>query len=579
MSLTKNPFEYEAASKLSKETVLEYFIDSYNYARFVRSKRNVFFIGDRGAGKTMTLLYSSLPVQKIKAERSQENDRVLFDIVCIHIPCNNPLFYKKEYELLPELSASVIGEHFLVLFIVYYLSQSFRESNIHIAPEHENKIKEEFEYITDVELPPGALWDSICMFVDKENRKSQKAINLLDIDYYQDPLTFASIVVPLLHAIKKIPQFYDTHFSLMFDDLQDLNEHQVKCINSWISFRDNSLFSFKIATAKVDRPTKITNSGGTIIEGHDYIEIDMEAEYQNANSNFGQLARDIIRQRLKASDIDFEPDDYFFVSPSFEQKMEKCRQQAKQLAEKKIPADTPNRGKKISDEIYKSARAIFFSQLPAKANVPENAYTGFDQLVHLSTGIVRNLLKPCYLMYDDHVSQKKDPKEPIDPQIQARVIRKESEKMWDNMKFLDTQILGCTSEMCKEICNMFDKIFLHFRNRLEKDGMTDRRAVKFVVSEKSHPQYPHLLKLLNIAQKAQLLFVYTSSGKERGVRETYYVPNRMLLPSRSLDHIGQHAYVSIKVSDLMAAAQSGKDIPFRQNDQPQEKTLFDTIND
>ena len=61
-------------------------------------------------------------------------------------------------------------------------------------------------------------------------------------------------------------------------------------MNSWIAYRDHSLFSFKVAVAKVGTQTKITSSGGSILPGHDYTEIDLEAPLQNKDTNFYQLA-------------------------------------------------------------------------------------------------------------------------------------------------------------------------------------------------------------------------------------------------------------------------------------------------
>ena len=63
MSEIKNPFEYEAANNLSDEDIINYYIEDYNYSRFIRSTKNIFLIGERGSGKTMTLLYNSFKIK------------------------------------------------------------------------------------------------------------------------------------------------------------------------------------------------------------------------------------------------------------------------------------------------------------------------------------------------------------------------------------------------------------------------------------------------------------------------------------------------------------------------------------
>ena len=60
-----------------------------------------------------------------------------------------------------------------------------------------------------------------------------------------------------------------------------------------------------------------------------------------------------------------------------------------------------------------------------------------------------------------------------------------------------------------------------------------------------------------------MLYERIGPAKDRGLREKYYVPNRMLWPSIGLDLHGQHARASLKAKDLLAAA-DGRDIPVKK---------------
>ena len=53
--------------------------------------------------------------------------------------------------------------------------------------------------------------------------------------------------------------------------------------------------------------------------------------------------------------------------------------------------------KMVTDYVYKYKRAHYFKNRPPKANRPP--YSGFETLVFISTGVVRNLLEPCYGMF------------------------------------------------------------------------------------------------------------------------------------------------------------------------------------
>ena len=61
--MTKNPFEYEAANNLRPEDIIDYYIEDFNFSRFIQSTKNIFLIGERGSGKTMALLYNSFPIK------------------------------------------------------------------------------------------------------------------------------------------------------------------------------------------------------------------------------------------------------------------------------------------------------------------------------------------------------------------------------------------------------------------------------------------------------------------------------------------------------------------------------------
>ena len=109
----------------------------------------------------------------------------------------------------------------------------------------------------------------------REVRETQEAINRADSDtFYKDALSFGTLLLPLLELLQRIECFSKSHFLLMIDDAHDLNRHQIRVLNSWIAYRDHALFSFKVATVKVDQPPLITATGGSILEGHDFTVVD-----------------------------------------------------------------------------------------------------------------------------------------------------------------------------------------------------------------------------------------------------------------------------------------------------------------
>ncbi|MDE2822242.1 MAG: hypothetical protein OXK79_01900 [Chloroflexota bacterium] len=554
--MTENPFQFGAANDLSPKEVLDYYIEDFNYSRSIQSKRNVFLLGERGSGKTMTLLYHSLAAQRRKAEKAGAEPSL--DWVGVYVPCNTPLTHRREYELLPDFKAAILSEHFLVLSITHHLATSLNENRDIVEDGDTSPLADALGYSLGKSLPDGeSLFERVLAFTAQEIRHTQHVINSADSEaFYRQALSFSTLVMPFFEALRRVPVLSESHFLLMIDDAHDLNGHQVAALNSWIAYRDHSIFSFKVATTKVSRPPFITATGGSILEGHDFTVVDLEKPIQSERSDFGSLARRIVERRLQRVGCDVSPDTFFPLHPGVEKELDDCKQIARKEALERYP---PEATKKISDHIYKYHRAIYFRRRASKANRPN--YSGFKMLVYLSTGVVRNLLEPCFWMYDLAVSESREAGggqasiRTISPTIQNQVIMEQSEKTWSLVdQGLDKVVPGCTAQDAEHLRNLFRGLAGLFRERLLKD-ISEPRAVSFSISARNEePNVAELDRLLLIARKATILYARSGAAKDAGAREYYYVPNRMLWPVRGLDPQGQHARVSLPASILLGVA-------------------------
>lgn len=559
----RNPFEYEAANNLTIDEIIDYYIEDHNYSRFLRSKRNVFVVGERGSGKTMALVYNSLPVQLQKVGTSSTTPPPL-DFIGVYVPCKTPLTHKTEYQLLDSFQGSVLSEHYLTLSIAYEVVNTLSYVQQLTSGGIDAALRDQIEFSLDLKLPPGtSLFEGIKQALQREATLTQREVNSPEAaGFYKYARSFSSTVIPLLDIFRTLAPLKHSHFMLLLDDAHDLNDSQIRALNSWIAYRDHSVFSFKVAAVKVGQPHHITASGGSIFEGHDYIQIDLEQPYQNDESNFGRLATEIVQRRLSECGISGTPTDFFPVSEAFERELEECRNRVREDARKKHPNAS---AKAISDYVYKHARAEWFRSRPPQANHP--AYSGFQTLVFLSTGVIRNLLEPCYWMYDDALSQANKmvdgvaPVSVIIPQLQRDRILDRSKRLWERVQNdLDKSVEGCTRKQAEMIFNLFDNLAILFRERLERH-QSEPRAISFSISSATDEEMDQLRPLLDIARKAQLLYSRLGPSKEKGGLETYYVPNRMLWPARGLDPYGQHARVSLKAADLLNAA-NGRKLPY-----------------
>lgn len=555
-----NPFVFNAASTLTNEQLKSMFISDHTYSRFIESKRNVFFWGERGCGKTMMLLYNRL--QLIDLANKQIASESSVSLIPVYISCITPLISKREHLLLDtKFKATVISEHYLSLTMALSLIESLLELDGISTFLDDDTLSEDFSYVFNDNLPSeGSALKRLKRFIQKKCIETQKEVNRAESDsFYDDTYNFTSIVIPLIEIFKEISCFKDTHFIFMMDDAHDLNEHQKLLLNSWIAYRDNSSFSFKVSAAKTPLYSMITGSGGTILQGHDYVSVDIEQPFQNDDSAYGKLARKIITRRLELIKINKTPEEFFPANQDMESDLEIAKEKARLLALDKF---SESNSKAITDYVYKYTRAIYFRERSAKANRPP--YSGFETIVSVSSGVIRNLLEPCFVMYDDMLSKVGDPAEidTISSAVQTDVLLRLSTGHWKRLKDgLDNVIENCTSIDGVYVENLFNCLAELFKSRLMDKTCSEPRAIMFTISARATDIMDRLVPILNIARRAQLLYVRPGPAKDKGEIEEYYVPNKMFWPSRGLDPVGQHARVSIQARYLLDAAINKTPIP------------------
>ena len=554
----RNPFEYEAANNLRDSMVAEYYVDDHNYSRFLQSRRNVYLVGERGSGKTMALLFNSHRIQRLVAEKNRIP--ATLKSVGIYVPCNTPLTYKPEFELLDDFLSSALSEHLFVLSIAHAIVATLADVPNVLAGSNEDQLRAEVSTVLAAVLEAQFTFlDSIRVFLEVQIRETQRTALSRDLGkYHKETFSFASLVMPLLGIFgRSISRLRESHYNLLIDDSQALNKWQRRALNSWVAFRDHSLFSFKIATTNVAGGAKPTATGGSILEGHDYTRLELEQSLHNPHTNFYKLAREIVARRLKDIGIAVSPEDFFPVNSRMEKDLEKARAEVRKFAMKTLGL---KENKAINDFVYKNARAHYFSNRPRKANLP--AYSGFAMLVYISTGVVRNLLEPCYWMFDKAVSLAHSvegdvPPSVISSTIQTEIILESSKQAWHRLKErLPSSIEGCSNKQGNQAHQLVDALAVHFRQRLLGSG-SERGAISFTISRSKSKSMQKLTPVLDILQRAQLLYVRIGPSKDKGRRETYYVPNRILWPYRGLDPHGQHARVSLTADDLWRATSTG----------------------
>lgn len=574
-SHVSNPFEYEAASSLDPKRLSEWFIDDHNYARFINSRRNIILDGDRGSGKSMILIYYSI---EHELTRAGNNTSDCFGNVGIYIPSNNPLLQRSDHHALPNIKRNIISERYLIYTIATAIAKNLQSLSPRLSDEEKSEILDELRYL----MPSESLIDITDPFtyirrhIRQKLKEDQECLACgLDFKYDFESSSFYVLIMPILEALRSCEIFRNSHFSLLIDDGHMLDEYQQTIVNSWLGFRDHSLFSLKVAIAGARNYNRITAYGGTILEGHDYTYIDLYRPFQNLGSEYGAFARKVVEVRLRQAGISTKAVEFFPPSEALTKDLEKSKAKAEQLAVSR--GISPSDKKSFNDFRYKFGRAIYFRDRSKRANKPP--YAGFETINHLSTGVLRNMLNLCYNMFDRQLSYTKAglPKL-IPPDIQTEVIKEESDKHWKFIRDeLHRSIKNCTPDDAAKIEKLFKRLAEYFRDRLMNHN-SEPRVLVFIISAFDRQRDAELLRLLELSEEAQLLYVRAGTAKSGGGRENYYVLNRMLFPAYGLDVQGQHGRASLKAEDLLAAAVNDRQLPLIVDDtdaSPEQWELFD----
>lgn len=558
-----NPFEFEAANKFTVEEMVDYFIPGGDFTRSLESRKNILLLGDRGTGKTMALRYYSLQVQYALAQQSGEigAGAKYLELIGVYIPCRKLELGKTEPELLDSFLGRLHGEHLLVTAMISHLSDALNEVSHLITKEEEEKLRAELSMALEWTLPPEfPIFEALGIAARHESIQAQRALNEREADsHYENIATFPTTFQPLVDIIiRRVAAFKKSNFSLMYDDAEDLSVFQNETLNSWIAVRDTSRISFKVASSAVDRRTLRTISGGGLLERHDYILVDLEQDFQNSDAAYGKLARKIVNRRLERHGVTSDAESFFPTNPAFVADLEKAKAKALQQANEKGLID-----RQIRDYVHKMERAIYFRDRAPQANRPP--YSGFDLLVHVSTGVIRYLLEPCFEMYYKALdATDKETLAAIPPSIQTECLHQMSKRRWEWMTDFKGSVKGCTRDDAKHIRNFADKLGVLFKQRLYQH-QSEPRAISFSVSawQQATPQQrDDLERLLKMARRAQVLFERLSTGKDEGRSDVYYTFDRLLWIDRGLDPVGQNARVSLEAKYIWEAAFENKPLPF-----------------
>ena len=283
----------------------------------------------------------------------------------------------------------------------------------------------------------------------------------------------------------------------------------------------------------------MTVTNKTIDSPHDYSQVNIATIYTNSRENYYHRIEDIVKRRLKKF-LDLDIDPKVFFPPDLKQE-EEIKVIYEKIKDVNFDEDKPH---KAGDAARRYASSEYLKSLKQKRSGSTLNYAGFDNIVDISSGIIRHFLEPASIMFSEHLS-KNNPAEisSIPDNIQDEVIQNYSRKFLEDEFESVQEVHGNKGE--NENLSKADKLFNlisglgQMFHRIFVSERTER--IVFSVALTDTPD-KELMEIIDLAEHYGYLHKSSIGNKQGTGRCKLYILSRTLAPYFRLDPAGFRGY-------------------------------------
>jgi hypothetical protein len=570
----RNPFKITTPEDLTAQEMEDLFVNVFTDFFQLTNPGHVFLKGPRGVGKSMMLRYLQVDCQCLDKGVPVEK----LDFIGFYIPLKNTNFKMMELQQLDNKHASIVlNEHLMIAHCLAVVFDNLIMSGCYKGTDRLPQLEKLYKAFIDIfeledkmdEIKEGekscesilGLMKNQILAVYRHSIKYVKKSDSLT-PYTGELYDYIDYFLPLMDVMIECISDVKATIFLMLDDAHFLSEVQTKILNSWVASRTSRRVSLKIST-QYDYKNFYTINGITIDTPHDYNEIDMATIYtvrnNNSSSTYHQRVEDIVKRRLEKFGIEGTPQSFF---PPDQEQEERVR--ALEEAYNKRFDEGGGKGTNRTDDARRNARPDYIKSLGGTSKSSSTySYSGFDQLVNISSGQVRAFLQTAFTMYAKTVARidEKNNVEKIseiDSNVQNDVIREAANKfLFDEMEDRlqgDSRDLDAPypKEDIEKLFNLIKGLGAYFREILLSDD-AERRVFSIAITDDPSEV---VKKTLAIGINLGYFHKSTIGLKESGSlgRTRLYVLNRRLAPIWNLDPNGFAGYKFLhnkEVEDLI----------------------------
>lgn len=590
--LKVNPFSVKTPENLSSEELVDLFVPYPEYDNLQLSGHQ-FLHGHRGSGKSMMLKMMTPGAQCLTRACSLQELPFYGAYLSIKATEVNSAEYTR---IEGEPSGFILSEHVLVTKILSSLFVSIAnhhtifsengELNSRLSNFATSVLFKRLEYvgwdarrhIKDNETSLSSIIDIFdALQAETVGYIKRRAFSKEYFPYSGSLLGFQDVLLPVIRALRENQILPNCPVFFLLDDADNLTLQQTKVLNTWVSYRSTDVVSLKIST-QMGYKTFATSSGIKIEAPHDYSEINFTSVYTGSlKENYPKLVEQIVEKRLRRFGFgNINPAEFFPVDINQE---EEIRNISNEIKERWNISETG--GYRASDDAYRFARPEYIRRLSGVSKQGARyKYAGFEQLVHISSGIIRFFLEPAARMFADQVKANNgNPVSYISAIIQDDEIRQQSDELliskFDEIKGEaehDPEIRKDLGNIDK-LKNLIQGLGSLFQAYIMDETASQRRIFSFVLSDSPSKELEEILKM-----GVRFGYIYEdATGNKTGMGRTkLYVLSRRLAPAFKLDPMGFSNYLSLKNLFLLEISENPNKFVNRLRKYGPEKILAES---
>lgn len=597
-----NPFAVQTPEGITAQTAVSLFVSEVpGYSAMVASG-HTFLHGARGSGKSMLFRYLE-PDCQVLAHRYAVKD---LPFLGVYVPIKGTDIALAEFDRIESRHADVIlNEHFFCLTVLLRIVHTLLERmppEFEEAPATKADLKDFYNGAFN-SLLQRAFWTSAIPAMQQPQKLTTiliavqrvlRDMHAHTLKYvrrlflpsssipYDGPLTgFLDFVVPFISALQKLSALPRSPIYLLIDDADNLSVVQTRVLNNWVSIRSTKDVCLKIST-QLQYKTYLTTHAQRIESPHDFQEFSISDVYTtDVRDGYRSRVRSIVEKRLKASGIKQTAQDYFPPDRNQEDAIVAIGERLRQQWQGK-----EQRGSRARDDAYRYARPDFIRSLGGVGKSKSSySYSGFDQLVHISSGIVRFFLHAATKMHDRSVVAVEREIESVEPHIQNEVVRELANDLlfseFDKIRLeqresgslptISDRLSTSRIDIVQKLSNLVNGLGSLF-HALLMSNRSERRVFSIAFQEEPAPE---VREVLNLGMRYGY-FHRSSIGRKEGIgRAELYILSRQLAPAFQLDPTGFAGYLFVTNAFIENLIADPRSFPRRLRERDFDELLTD----